>query len=169
MAATLSWGEPTLYVKPHTTGGDWSPIPYTPVSGSTDLSTTEGDKTEAKIEGGENEAVRYAKNTYSLAFQLRLAEGRTKPISTADGLTSTLYSLILVPENPAAPSLYIENANVHSADDYDAENGAMITYTFDALKATTGDQIKWGTCTVDETTHKPTSFIELGGSDNILA
>lgn len=167
MGVVLSWGEPTLFTKKK---GEqtWKKVDYTPVEGSTTLETTEGTKTEAKVEGGENEAVRYAKNTYVLNTQFRYAEGRTRPIQTEDGLTTDQYSLILIPENIAAPALYIENSNVHSTDSYTSADGGMIQYKFDALKATKGDQIKWGTAKLDGSSNLPTSFIELGGSENLI-
>lgn len=167
MAVVLSWGEPTIYIKKK---GDeaWKKVDYTPVEGSTTLETTEGDKTEAKVEGGENEAVRYAKNTYTLNTQYRYAQGRKRPIATSDGLSTDQYAVMVVPENVNAPALYIEDSNVHSTDSYTSADGGMIQYKFDALKATKGDQIKWGTASIDGSTHLPTSFIELEGSDNLL-
>lgn len=167
MAVVLSWGEPTIYTKKK--GEEtWAKIEYPPVEGSTTLETTEGNKTEAKVEGGENEAVRYAKNTYTLNTQFRYAQGRKKPIKTSDGLSTDQYAVMVVPENVNAPALYIEDSNVHSTDSYTSADGGMIQYKFDALRASTGDQIKWGTATIDGSTHLPTSFVELDGTSNLL-
>ena len=49
--AVLAWGKPRIFVKKLGVGGSWIELP-TPVEGSTQLSTTKGDKNEAKIEGG---------------------------------------------------------------------------------------------------------------------
>ena len=51
----------------------WIDIP-TPVENSTKLTPTKGAKKEAKIEGGENEAVKYAANTYTFEFEIRAAK-----------------------------------------------------------------------------------------------
>lgn len=63
---TISWGRPKIEVK-KVGESEWK-VFATPVEDSTQLETTQGDKLEAKIEGGENEAVRYKSNTYQLTF-----------------------------------------------------------------------------------------------------
>ena len=74
--AVLGWGKPRILVKDlDATGAAWEELP-TPVENSTQLATTKGDKQEAKIEGGENEDVKYGKNTYALTFNIRAAKGR---------------------------------------------------------------------------------------------
>ena len=57
----LSWGKPTIKIGKLGDGSkapsSWIDIP-TPVENSTKLTPTKGTKREAKIEGGENEAVK---------------------------------------------------------------------------------------------------------------
>ena len=60
--AVLAWGKPRIFVKKLGGSGSWIELP-TPVEGSTQLSTTKGDKNEAKIEGGENDDYLYAYDT----------------------------------------------------------------------------------------------------------
>ena len=71
--AQLSWGKPTIeFGKCGANGAaptTWTELAYDPVESSTKLTPTKGEKKEAKVEGGENEAVKYARNTY--AFELR--------------------------------------------------------------------------------------------------
>ena len=61
----LSWGKCTIKIGKLQSSGEapssWIDIP-TPVENSTKLTPTKGAKKEAKIEGGENEAVKYAAN-----------------------------------------------------------------------------------------------------------
>lgn len=94
--AELSWGKPTIEfglcgadgVAPTT----WNKIAYEIVENSTKLTPTKGEKKEAKVEGGENEAVKYAKNTFAFEFEIRAAKGRTKPIDDEDGVVTGEYA-----------------------------------------------------------------------------
>ena len=67
--AQLSWGKPTIeFGKCGANGAaptTWTKLAYDPVESSTKLTPTKGEKKEAKVEGGENEAVKYARNTYA--------------------------------------------------------------------------------------------------------
>lgn len=50
--AVIGWGKPRIFVKDlDTVSPSWEELP-TPVEDSTQLTTTKGDKKEAKIEGG---------------------------------------------------------------------------------------------------------------------
>lgn len=68
--AQLSWGKPTIEFglcgADGATPTSWKPLAYVPVEGSTKLTPTKGEKKEAMVEGGENEAIKYAKNTLLL-------------------------------------------------------------------------------------------------------
>ena len=72
----LSWGKCKIWIgklgDSDTPPSSWTEVP-TPVENSTVLTGTKGDKTEAKVEGGEVEAVKYGKNTYTLTFNIRAA------------------------------------------------------------------------------------------------
>ena len=68
--AVIGWGKPRVFIKDlDASAPKWEELP-TPVEDSTQLTTTKGDKQEAKIEGGENEDVKYGKNTYALALNI---------------------------------------------------------------------------------------------------
>lgn len=59
--AVIGWGKPRIFIKDlDASSPKWEELP-TPVEDSTQLTTTKGDKQEAKIEGGENEDVKYGK------------------------------------------------------------------------------------------------------------
>lgn len=152
--AILSWGKPGIYVA--TTGTTNYKKWVDPVLDSTQLTTTKGDKVEAKVEGGENEAVRYGKSTYALALNIRAAAGRKKPLADADGIIAGEYTVVVVPEDPSAPGLKIDRAVASVEDTWSSADGGMWNYTFDALQPTTGDQVKWGTAVVGGTTEAPT-------------
>lgn len=149
--AVISWGKPRILVKDlDTPDAAWVEFP-TPSDGTTQLTTTKGQKQEAKIEGGENEDVRYGKNTYALALSIRAAKGRKKPIADEDGVVAHNYALALQPEDPETPGIVIQKSAASVEDAYTAADGASWTYTFDALKpGKDKKQITWGVITITE-------------------
>ena len=143
ITVTVGWGKPKIEVKKlGEAPGEWQAF-ATPVEGTTQLTTTQGDKMEAKIEGGENEAVKYKKNTYQLVFDVRQVPERTDPIIDSDGVVADEYSVRITPENATAIGALIDRASVNVQKKFDAENGLVKTYTFDVLKASTGDSVKF--------------------------
>lgn len=144
--AELSWGKPKIeFGKCGVNGANpsvWTVLPYDPVENSTKLTPTKGTKKEAKVEGGENEAVKYGKNTYAFEFEVRSAKGRTKPIEDQDGVVDGEYAFRLTPENPECEGFLIERSVVSVEDTFDTENGKKWKYTADVLKPTTGNQVK---------------------------
>ena len=140
---TVSWGQPKIEVKKlgQEPDASWE-VFATPVEGTTQLTTTQGDKIEAKIEGGENEAVKYKKNTYQLVFNVRQVPERTDPIVDSDGVVTDEYAVRVTPENPEALGVQIDRTSVNVQKTYDAENGLVKVYTFDVLKPGTGDAVK---------------------------
>lgn len=148
--SVLGWGKCRVFIKDlDKSGAKWAELP-TPVENSTILETTKGDKQEAKIEGGENEDVRYAKSTYALNLNIRAAKERKKPIKDSDGIIDHNYAVAVQPEDPLAVGIMIDKAKPSVADTFSTEEGAIWEYTFDALKPATGDQCKMGVITVTE-------------------
>lgn len=144
----LSWGKPRIFIKSlDEEAAKWIELP-TPVENSTQLTPTKGDKKEAKVEGGDNEDVKYTKNNYELALQIRSAKGRKKPMVDDDGVISGHWAVMLQPEDPAAPGFSIDKATASMEDSFTSEDGGLWDYTFDALKPDTGKKVKWGTVTV---------------------
>lgn len=141
----LSWGKPTIKIGKLGANGaaptTWIDIP-TPVENSTKLTPTKGAKKEAKIEGGENEAVKYAANTYVFEFEIRAGKGRTKPVEDVDGVIAGEYAVKLQPEDPAVEGIIIDRSTMSEEETYDTENGKKWKYTFDVLKPKTGNQVK---------------------------
>ena len=141
----LSWGKPTIKIGKLGDGSkapsSWIDIP-TPVENSTKLTPTKGTKREAKIEGGENEAVKYAANTYTFEFELRAGKGRAKPVDDVDGIISGEYAVKLQPEDSTVEGIVIDRSTMSMEETFDTENGKKWKYTFDVLKPTTGNQVK---------------------------
>lgn len=141
----LSWGKPTIKIGKLGANGTapaaWIDIP-TPVENSTKLTPTKGTKREAKIEGGENEAVKYTANTYVFEFEIRAGKGRTKPVEDADGVISGEYAVKLQPEDPTVEGIVIDRSTMSAEETFDTENGKKWKYTFDVLKPSEGNQVK---------------------------
>lgn len=142
--SVLGWGKCRLFVKDiDDPSAKWIEFP-TPVENSTTLETTKGDKQEAKVEGGENEDVRYAKSTYVLDANIRAAKGRIKPIKDSDGIVDHNYSVAVQPEDPDAIGVYIPKAKPSVEDTWSTEEGGAWNYAFDALKNEETTQIQMG-------------------------
>lgn len=148
--SVIAWGKPRIFVKDLDAEiKKWMELP-TPVMDSTQLTPTKGDKKEAKVEGGANEDVRYGKNTYLLALQIRKAKGRNTPIPHEDGVVAHNYAVVVLPEDPETPGIAIEKATVSVEDTFTAAAGAIWGYNFDALQPAAGNQVKDGIITVTE-------------------
>lgn len=138
--AQLSWGKPTIEFA-ECNGAEalkWKSIGYDPVEGSTKLTPTKGEKKEAKVEGGEVEAVKYAKSTFAFEFEVRAAKGRTKPITDLDGVIEGEYAFRLTPEDPECEGILIERSIVSLEETFDAAEGKKWKYTVDVLKPAGG-------------------------------
>ena len=146
----LGWGKCRLFAKDlDTTGAKWFELP-TPVENSTTLETSKGDKQEAKVEGGENEDVRYAKSTYVLNANIRAVKGRKKPIEDSDGIVDHNYAIAVQPEDPKATGVFIPKAKPSVEDTWSTEEGGVWNYAFDALKNEGTTQIQMGEVKVTE-------------------
>lgn len=146
----LSWGKPRIFVKALIDGGVLRELP-TPVDDSTNLETTEGDKTEAKIEGGEIEAVRYDKSTYKLSLQIRMKAGSKMPFANKDGIVTDNYEVTVAPENAEAYGFRMKEAHVSLKTSYTSNDGVLVDVAFDALSNQSGDaQCEFGTVTLSE-------------------
>lgn len=141
----LSWGKPTIKIGKLGANGaaptTWIDIP-TPVENSTKLTPTKGTKKEAKIEGGENEAVKYSANTYTFEFEIRAGKGRAKPVEDIDGVIAGEYAVKMQPEDSTVEGIVIDRSTMSEEETYDTENGKKWKYTFDVLKPATGNQVK---------------------------
>lgn len=141
--AVLSWGKNSIKITPITGTGASVSADTTfdkIVEGSTELTTTQGDKTEAKLEGGALEAVRYANNSYELVWQVRAKAGDYKQLTNSDGVVSGEFSLVLTPENDSAPGIKFARCSINVQTSYSSADGIITTYTATALKPESGAQ-----------------------------
>lgn len=142
--AVIGWGKPRIVFKDlDASTPKWEEAP-TPVQDSTQLTPTKGDKTEAKLEGGANEDVKYNKNTYALTFNIRKAKGRKCPIPHSDGVVAHNYAIALQPEDPEVPGIAMEKCTVSVEDSWSSSEGGIWAITFDALQPASGNQVKDG-------------------------
>jgi len=149
--AKISWGKCRLFTKNADVTGSNAYELATPIEDSTELTPTKGDKLEAKIEGGENEDVKYKRSTYVLAYNIRKAKGRKAPFPAVDGLVDAHYGIMLQPEDDTCEGFLIESSTVGVDDTYTTAEGAVWAVQHDAVKAETGDTVKWGTVKVTTT------------------
>ena len=144
--AQLSWGKPTIeFGKCGANGAaptTWTKLAYDPVENSTKLTPTNGEKKEAKVEGGENEAVKYARNIYAFEFEIRAAKGREKPIADSDGVVEGEYAFRLTPEDVTCEGIQIDRSVVSVEESFDTAEGKKWKYTVDVLKPNEGNQVK---------------------------
>ena len=148
--AVIGWGKPTIVISKLSSSGEpttWSEVP-TPAEDTTSLTTTKGDKTEAKLEGGANEDVKYGRNTYALAYQIRVAKGKTMPFVALDGVVEGEYAVAVQPEDSTVPGIMIKKSVVSAEDTYSTAEGGAIVYTHDALQPKEGSQVEWGVITI---------------------
>ena len=165
--ATISWGKPQIFIGPTTasivntasTSGayDWYLL-STPVEDSTNLTGTQGDKTEATIEGGEAEATKYKAATFELTMNVRMALDGTayrylpnplyESVSNSgvrsDGYTASSVSVVLIPEEPSAPGFYCPDCSVSIMETYTAADGAMWEITLAPNASATVKAVQWG-------------------------
>ncbi len=145
--ALISWGKPRIFIKNADEDNSKAYELATPVEDSTELTPTKGDKMEAKIEGGENEDVKYKRSTYAVAYNIRKRKGRKAPFPAVDGLVDDHYGIMLMPEDDTCEGFLIESSTVSIDDTFTAADGAIWAILHDAVKAAEGDTVKWGTVT----------------------
>ena len=94
MGKPIGWGKCNIIVKDlDTENSKWTKL-GTPKENTTKLTPTKGDKKEAPIEGGENEAVKYSANKYVLEYVLRRLAGRKKPFKDVNGVISHRFAVL---------------------------------------------------------------------------
>ena len=140
---TVSWGKPNIKVR-KVGETEWKPF-ATPVEDSTTLECEQGDKLEAVIEGGTNEAVKYKANKYTLTFEVRQVPERTDPITAVDGVVEDEYQILIEPENNTANYAFVQRASVNVQLSYTAADGFKRTYEFSSLTPDSGEQVEIGT------------------------
>ena len=139
--SVLNWGAPKIEFAVSNNGKPAADANWTQfgdiVKGTTTLTTSQGDKTEAKNEAGEPVDTLYQKSTFSLSFELFKKKGDTKPIEDEDGVIKQNYAVRLTPEDPTCEGFIMYNASVTLEETWSSADGTHWKYTFDALKPAT--------------------------------
>lgn len=172
--ANISWGKPDIFVGPknsQNTANAYAKLP-TPAEDTTQLTPTKGEKVEAKVEGGENEAVKNKAATHELVMRIRMAEGRTLPAvlldaSTDSGYTDDEVSVSIKPENDGAPGFYCGESSVSIVEDYTPKDGAFWEITFNPVIPSSGTikkAVSFGTVTATEGSSTNKGKYTLGGT-----
>ena len=143
--AKIPWGKPRIFTFNADVANSNAYEIATPVENSTSLNPTKGEKLEAKIEGGENEDVKYKRSTYQTLFNVRKKKGRKPPYPAHDGVVGDHYGIILMPEDPTTEGFLIESNTIGVDDTFTAADGAIWAVQADAVAAEDGDTVKWGT------------------------
>ena len=142
----LSWGKPKVEVAPYVNGA----LPSTPSwselseiqQGTAQLETEQGEKTEALEEGGGVVDVRYGASKYTFTLSLFIKKGLTKPIADNDGVVTNNYAVRLTPEDTAAHGFILPKCSVSLQETWSSADGGLWTYTFSALKPSTGQTLQ---------------------------
>lgn len=143
----ISWGKPKVEIVECSENGyipdspEWVTLP-TPVINSSKLDTQEGDKKEAKIEGGEVIASRQDASKFTFEVELYQTDDFAEPIEQTNGVVTKCYAVRLTPEQTGAKGFLIERASVVVQQTWSADDGGKIKYTFTALKPKTGEMLK---------------------------
>ena len=148
MGKILSWGQNQVTLTPLGSGGTAS-VYKSIVQNSTKLETTEGEVTDAVIEGGEIEASRRAKSSYNLTFQVRIGGGddtsNTDNIKDSDGVVDGEFSAeVKCTEATGAPTVKIARCTVSVSTSYTSADGIIKPFTCRALKPATGKMVDIG-------------------------
>lgn len=142
--AVLSWGKPLIEYATSTSGAPGTTFTAfpTPKEDTTQLSTTKGDKVEAKEEGGAVVEAKYKANSYELVFDLFVKKGDTRPIADVDGVISGDYTIRLTPEDDATEGFIIDVATLSVEESWTAADGKILKYTASAKKPASGAMLK---------------------------
>ena len=142
--AVLSWGKPLIEYATSTSGAPGTTFTGfpTPKEDTTQLTTTKGDKVEAKQEGGAVVDAKYKASSYELVFDLFVKKGDTRPIADVDGVISGDYTIRLTPEDDATEGFIIDVATLSVEESWTAADGKILKYTASAKKPASGAMLK---------------------------
>ncbi len=136
----LMWGEALAAIARQKTDGSYDEFKKLPkcVENALNLTTTKGEKKEAKVEGGGIEAVKYAHNAYALAMSFRRGVVKGKPVTfpfeELDGVVDGIYALRVQPEDKTSGGLSVMEVVISTEDTYTTADGAIKVVTFDFIK-----------------------------------
>ena len=138
----LMWGEALAAIAKQKEDGTYDSFKKLPkcVENALQLTTTKGEKKEAKVEGGGVEAVKYGHNTYGLAMSFRRGTVNGKKVTfpfdddEIDGVVPGVYYLRVQPEIKESGGLSVKEVVISTEDTYTAADGAIKVVNFDFIK-----------------------------------
>lgn len=143
--AVLSWGKPKVEIGLLGANGaaptTWTALPEI-VEDSTQLTVEQGEKVDAREEGGGIVDSRRKANAYSLTLTLYVKKGDQKPIEDVDGIIAGNYAVRLTPEDPENAGFVMDKTSVSITETWNSAEGKRWAYTFDGLKPASGKVLK---------------------------
>lgn len=138
----LMWGEALAAIAKQKSDGSYDSFQKLPkcVENALQLTTTKGEKKEAKVEGGGIEAVKYGHNAYGLAMSFRRGVVKGKKVTfpfdddEIDGVVPGIYYLRVQPEDKTSGGLSVKEVVISTEDTYTAADGAIKIVNFDFIK-----------------------------------
>lgn len=132
----LSWGKYNVFVKDlDTSGANWVLLP-TPKEQTVAINPTEGDKLEAKEEGGAVVDSKRSKSTYELVYTLFQKKGEKHPFhdKTVDGMVIGNFAVAIQPaEDDNVQGIYCGKTTIAASDSLNSQEGGATTYTHSAV------------------------------------
>lgn len=142
----LSWGKPKVEFTKSVDGAVPEAAQWTVFGdikqGTSQLTTTAGERIEALDEAGDVIDTRTAKSKYSFEMQLYVKKGDTKPIEDEDGVIVDNYAIRLTPEDPSCEGFIMENTSVSVEETWSSADGKLWRYVFDGIKPASGNTLK---------------------------
>lgn len=150
----IAWGQPKMWFAELVNGvipalARWKKI-YPPQEGTTNVSVEEGERRDAKIEGGKTIATRKDSNSFSFNFSeyARTPDTGIEPEmpfqKSHDGVIGGEYAIILQPESPVAVGLRVDRCTASVQPNWTAEYGTVFAFTCPILMPSDGsDMTKW--------------------------
>ena len=138
----LMWGEALAAIAKQKADGTYDAFNKLPkcVENALNLTTTKGEKKEAKVEGGGIEAVKYGHNAYGLSMSFRRGVVKGQKVTfpfeeeEIDGVVPGIYYLRVQPEDKSSGGLSVKEVVISTEDTYTAADGAIKIVNFDFIK-----------------------------------
>lgn len=122
--------------------GPWIEVDV-PKEGSASLDTQEGNKTEAKDDGGKTVDSFTESGTSTLVFALFKKKGLALPFPDVDGVVSGEYAFrVKNATDPDAPAFQIDRASLSAKRQWSKTEAYRVEYTATALEPASGNMVK---------------------------
>lgn len=144
----ISWGKLTIEYRAYkstaySSSDTWTALSI-PVEGSTNLTITEGDRKEAKQEGGAIVDTVTGNNTYELVFRLFVKKtdaAQPYPIEALNGTVTGEYAFRVIPEDTACVGVEIPRASVRVLEQLSSDEGITLEYHATAIMDDVDDDV----------------------------